>query len=276
MNSPSDGNAIRDGAQPGHAARPAGTDAMSAFVVPERSVVPFEFRSLSYEETEGYASRLEPSNTGAAGGNANGMGTAGREGGRARAEKISASDPEAREAAMRMAIEAAREEGQQAGEREGRRAARAELEAESKAAISVERDRLIHAVHEFRVARDRYFAGVEPEVVKLALAISGRVLHREAQIDPLLLAGVVRVALEKMADRSGVVMRVCGEDVGAWERVFQAAEASEQPRVVADAKLGRGECVLETKMGTVELGVRVQLEEIEKGFFDLLNHRPVA
>jgi flagellar assembly protein FliH len=46
--------------------------------------------------------------------------------------------------------------------------------------------------------------------------------------------------------------------------------------VVADAKLGRGECVLETKMGTVELGVRVQLEEIEKGFFDLLNHRPVA
>jgi hypothetical protein len=28
-------------------------------------------------------------------------------------------------------------------------------------------------------------------------------------------------------------------------------------------------------MGTVELGVSVQLEEIEKGFFDLLNHRPV-
>jgi flagellar assembly protein FliH len=42
-----------------------------------------------------------------------------------------------------------------------------------------------------------------------------------------------------------------------------------------DARLERGECVLDTKMGTVELGVSVQLEEIEKGFFDLLNHRPV-
>jgi hypothetical protein len=29
-------------------------------------------------------------------------------------------------------------------------------------------------------------------------------------------------------------------------------------------------------MGTVELGVSVQLEEIEKGFFDLLHHKPAA
>ena len=36
-----------------------------------------------------------------------------------------------------------------------------------------------------------------------------------------------------------------------------------------------GECVLETRVGTVELGVKAQLEEIEKGFFDLLQQRPV-
>ena len=35
----------------------------------------------------------------------------------------------------------------------------------------------------------RYFAGVEAEVVKLALAIAARVLHREAKLDPLLLTG---------------------------------------------------------------------------------------
>jgi hypothetical protein len=29
-------------------------------------------------------------------------------------------------------------------------------------------------------------------------------------------------------------------------------------------------------MGRVELGVSVQLEEIEKGFFDLLQHKPAA
>jgi flagellar assembly protein FliH len=143
--------------------------------------------------------------------------------------------------------------------------------------VAQERARLVGAADQFRAARERYFAEVEQEVVKLALAIAARVLHREAQIDPLLLTGAVRVALEKMADRTGVVLHVAGPDVEAWEGAFAAIiEASERPRVTGDAQLERGECRLETKMGTVELGVSVQLEEIEKGFFDLLNHRPVA
>jgi flagellar assembly protein FliH len=180
-----------------------------------------------------------------------------------------------REDAQRKAVEVARQEGLQQGELEGRRASSAEMEAEMRVARTQERQRLATAVSEFRGVRERYFAEVEQEVVKLALAIAARVLHREAQVDPLLLAGVVRVALEKMADRSGVVLRVAGPDVDAWESVFCATEAAERPRVMEDARLERGECVLETKMGTVELGVSVQLEEIEKGFFDLLNHRPV-
>ncbi len=142
-------------------------------------------------------------------------------------------------------------------------------------AVARERQRLVDAVSQFHAMRERYFADVEQEVVKLALAIAGRVLHREAQLDPLLLAGVVRVALEKMADRSGVVLRVAGSEVEAWVRMFNATEEAERPRVAEDARLARGECVLETRMGTVELGIGVQLEEIEKGFFDLLNHRPV-
>jgi flagellar assembly protein FliH len=34
------------------------------------------------------------------------------------------------------------------------------------------------------------------------------------------------------------------------------------------------ECVLETSVGRVELGVKAQLIEIERGFFDLLGQRP--
>jgi hypothetical protein len=34
-----------------------------------------------------------------------------------------------------------------------------------------------------------------------------------------------------------------------------------------------GECVLEAHPGSVDLGVRAQLEEIERGFFDLLEQR---
>jgi flagellar assembly protein FliH len=43
--------------------------------------------------------------------------------------------------------------------------------------------------------------------------------------------------------------------------------------VVGDAHLEAGECVLETDVGTVELGVQVQLAEIERGFGDLLRRQ---
>jgi flagellar assembly protein FliH len=229
---------------------------MAAFLAPEKSVAPFEFRSLAGEDVDA----LEEQGNGSDGG------VRLRSGGR---------DSIARETALRKAADSARQEGLQHGEREGRRAARTELEAEMRATVAAERARLVSAVEQFRKARERYFTEVEQEVVKLALAIAARVLHREAQIDPLLLTGAVRVALEKMADRTGVVLHVAGTDVGAWEGAFAATEESERPRVTADAELQRGECRLETKMGSVELGVSVQLEEIEKGFFDLLHHRPV-
>ena len=47
--------------------------------------------------------------------------------------------------------------------------------------------------------RDRYLHAVEHEVVKLALAVAARILRREAQMDPLLLTGAVRVALGQLS-----------------------------------------------------------------------------
>lgn len=171
-------------------------------------------------------------------------------------------------------IKQARQEGVEEGEARVRRDTRAELQKELQQSIDAERLRISQEVRQFSVARDRYFADVELEVVKLVLAIAARVLHREATIDPLLLNGVVRVALEKMTDRTSVVLRVAAGDVEAWTRLFESTEPSDRPRVTADTSLARGACLLDTSMGTVELGIRVQLEEIEKGFFDLLNHRP--
>ncbi len=137
------------------------------------------------------------------------------------------------------------------------------------------KSRILHCLEEFRIERQMYFDRVEGEVVRLSLAIAARVLHRETHLDPMLLAGAVRVALDKLADSSSVVMRVPPVEVSKWREFFRAAgNARIQPGVLEDPSLSAGECLLGTELGTVELGVRAQLEEIEKGFFDLLNRRP--
>jgi flagellar assembly protein FliH len=94
-------------------------------------------------------------------------------------------------------------------------------------------------------------------------------------MDPLLLAGVVRVAIDKLADTSGLTLRTPPNEVSAWQAMFDRSGSTQaQPEVCGDSNLGPGDCILETRLGTVELGVRAQMEEIEKGFFDLLQQRP--
>jgi flagellar assembly protein FliH len=139
--------------------------------------------------------------------------------------------------------------------------------------IKKERLAIVEACEGFYKDRARYFSDVEAEVVKLALAIAARVLHREVTLDPLLLTGVVRVALEQVAEKSGTVLRVPADAIEKWREVF-AADHDLSPQVVGDERLAAGECVLETTTGRVELGVGAQLEEIERGFFDLINRRP--
>jgi flagellar assembly protein FliH len=157
---------------------------------------------------------------------------------------------------------------------QARTESRQEWEESLEERVAMERARVARVCEEFGKERARYFAGVEAEVVKLALAIAKRVLHREANLDPLLLLGAVRVVLGKVADNSTVELRVPVAEVESWREVI-AAEGESRLQLMGDERLDAGECVLETSVGRVELGVNAQLEEIEKGFFDLLQQRPV-
>lgn len=157
------------------------------------------------------------------------------------------------------------------GRREGRQAIEQQVNAEQQRLQA----QILQTLEDFRLERQNYFHHVEGEVVRLALAIAARVLHREAHLDPLLLTGAVRVALDKLGDSSSVVMRVPPREIGPWKEFFRTIGNSRiQPGVLEDPSLSPGECVLTTELGTIELGVRAQLEEIEKGFFDLLDRRP--
>ena len=165
------------------------------------------------------------------------------------------------------------EEARALGIREGEAQARERFERE----LAAEREALAKALQDFAREREAYFCRVEAEVVKLAVGIARKILHREVQVDPLLLAGVVRVALEKMAAGTSARLRVHPDHVYAWHDFFaHQQEHCPAPELLGDATLGMGHCVLETALGTTELSLEAQLAEIERGFFDLLAQRPVA
>ena len=151
--------------------------------------------------------------------------------------------------------------------------ARNEWEQELEQRLAENRAMVVRACEEFAKERTRYFEAVEGQVVKLALAVAARVLHREAKMDPLLLSGAARVALEKVDEESETRLRVPAHEAAMWSAEFAAAGEGTL-RIVGDEGMARGECVLETSVGTVELGIEAQLAEIERGFFDLMQRRP--
>lgn len=131
------------------------------------------------------------------------------------------------------------------------------------------RRELAGLVESFAVERDRYLRAVEEEVVKLALAIAARILRREADMDPLLLTGAVRVALGQLAASTHVRLRVPAAQKDLWsEAVALLPNLPLKPEIAADETMRAGDCIVETELGSVDIGVRAQLREIERGFFD--------
>ena len=157
-----------------------------------------------------------------------------------------------------------------AGVREGEARAHAGYERE----IQECRKGVADALAEFAHQRSEYFLAVEREVVHLALAIARKILHREAQLDPLLLAGMVRVALDRIHEAGKVTVRVHPAQASDF-RIFFAQHLPENPpEVLEDQGLALAGCVLETSLGKTEIGAEIQLKEIEQGLLDLQAARP--
>lgn len=172
----------------------------------------------------------------------------------------------AREAAFARQLEVVRREGIEQGKQMAT--------AESSTWRQQRAAELAAATEAFRTSRDTYMAEIEKEVVRLALAIAERILHRESQLDPLLLSGTVRMALGQLSDSTEVRLRVPAEQRELWTEVVRLMPGlALRPQVVADSELPGCGAVLESSLGKVDLSVGAQLEEIEKGFFDRIETR---
>jgi flagellar assembly protein FliH len=193
------------------------------------------------------------------------------------AEEGSESDSPGAAAAFERQLAEETRRSFEAGRASGREEQRKAVAAEQAAAREREKRQLAALAENFALERDRYLQAVEQEVVRLALAVAARILRREAQMDPLLLTGAVRVALGQLSASTQVRLRVPSGDLPLWtEAIALLPNPAVKPVVVGDEGLRLGECLIETDLGSVDLGVRSQLGEIERGFFDRAGTAPPA
>jgi len=161
------------------------------------------------------------------------------------------------------------EAGRERGRPEGRQAERDAQATALNVAAQLRIRQAAELVGSFAQERDHFLHAVEHEVVELALAVAARILRREAQMDPLLLTGAVRVALGQLSGSTQVKLRVPADELDLWTAAMALVpNLALKPTVLAGEGMRLGDCVVETELGSVDLGIRSQLGEIERGFFD--------
>jgi flagellar assembly protein FliH len=133
---------------------------------------------------------------------------------------------------------------------------------------------ILEAVKAFQEERTSYYTRVERELVDLALGIAAKILHRESQIDRTLLAALVKVTIENLQHRTNIALRVKPEEGDHWRNYLAQHLPETKVEVLEDSAIAENNCILETELGTAEIGLDSQLKEIERGFFDLLAQRP--
>ena len=169
-----------------------------------------------------------------------------------------------RKAADREAqgLEQARREGFAAGVAAGRR--------ESEEQIRPAMDGLARNLAALARLRDAIREEATHDLVRLAVSIAARVMHREASLDPDALIGLVKSAFGKLQAREIQRVRM---HPGLEPLVRKSLEQCASPKnlvLAADAALKPGELFFETSQGILDASVDTQLREIERGLIDRL------
>ena len=160
-------------------------------------------------------------------------------------------------------IEDIRKEAFQEGYAEGESAGARQAEARLRETI----ESFGNAVRSLTEYKPSLRQATQRELVKLALGVAQRILHREVTVDPAVVLGIVRTCLDEF---NASDMNRLGVHPRDYDVVTGYFEDNPLPNleVVSDPTVGLGGAVFETSHGKIDARLDTQLKEIEQGLAD--------
>lgn len=162
--------------------------------------------------------------------------------------------------------EALFEEARQSGYADGMEAARSQNEA-----ILAETEQLRRSAAE---EHDSILAGMEAEILELAVDIARKAVAGELETNKGVILQLVRDGLSCCSNKNGAVIKVSPEDYENLtdndDRPSLVREGAEDLEIKRDGTLKRGDCIIETSLGSVDAGAGTRLARIEEAFGEQL------
>jgi flagellar assembly protein FliH len=156
------------------------------------------------------------------------------------------------------------ENGFRQGERAGMEIAEKKVEAAMR--------RYAEAILEMGRLKAMLYSQVEREVVKLAIEVAKKIVHREVQADKEIIQTLVKVALSHVAEKSTVTVRLNPVDYNyILEHKAELSQGEQNGReivLLADKSIERGGCMIQTECGDIDARIEEEFREVERGFFE--------
>lgn len=168
----------------------------------------------------------------------------------------------------------ARDQGQAEGYEAGRQSALEQVQQEQQTTIAEANAKAERTIASAQEEMKNCMVLAEREIADLVMDIVGKVLPQHFIDAPQIILPLVRKALKKVSDQSGIIIRVSPDNyefVLMARNEFQAMLSSNEPlQVQADTSLGRGDCVVESLNGSVDARLATQMELIKKSIQEVM------
>lgn len=166
-------------------------------------------------------------------------------------------------------LEEARREGLEAGRAEGRDAAAAGERERLRAETAPVGDTLRRWQEAVEEKRTELIAAAERDLLRLALAVAGKILKQEVRKKTSVAPASLKKAIEKVARRHTLQVLVHPADLAAVEQYLpelrRAFTEISEIKLEANEAVGKGGCVVSTKEGKVDAALQTQLQEVARG-----------
>jgi len=132
-------------------------------------------------------------------------------------------------------------------------------------------NRLGSAVEMLRTTSERLGAEARSDALEVGFLIAKRILETELTTSPEPLVALVRSTIRRLGEARKMAVRLSPGDAEAVNAILAArgpsavsTVATAQVEVVADASLERGDCVVESDVGSVDGRIATRLEELRR------------
>ncbi len=135
-------------------------------------------------------------------------------------------------------------------------------------------DEALMIKEEWTINRDRFIHRMEEDIIDLCLKVVQNVINREIA-DPSYILDLIKKGIDNLTYTSSLVVRVSEYDydfaAANKSKILAMIDGVEHIEVRKDLSLDHTECVIDTDTGSMDIGIKSQIEQVKQLFNTILS-----